>query len=162
MCLVRNRHSTPASRQGAPFELAGAGSSPCPPTASWVFKRCWFAPQTRLETFSEYLPKAQLQVLTPEQAAAKVEAQAKTIEGTVIFRDAPVPNAVVKLLGPEMRQVAAARPARTDNSRSPNVPVGKFQISTEGVINDVPRFGGQPVIVELAPGPVVRADIRLE
>jgi hypothetical protein len=110
---------------------------------------------------SEYYPK-RVQILTPEQATAKIEAQARTVEGTVIFRDTPVPNAVVTLRGPENAEVASGRAGEDGQFSIGNVPVGEFQVSAEGVINNVPRFGAQPVVVELAPSLVVRADIHLE
>jgi hypothetical protein len=103
-----------------------------------------------------------VQILTPEQAAAKLEQQTKLIEGTVIFRNQPVPNAEVKLLDAQAKELAAS-PAGGDGRFSlAGVQPGKYVVRAEGVVNNVTRFGTQEIVVELTPIPAIRADVRLE
>ena len=110
---------------------------------------------------SEFYGK-RVQILTPEQAAAKVQQQAKLIEGTVIFRNQPVPGATVKLLDAEAKELAAS-PAGTDGRFSlAGIPPGEYAVRAEGVVNNVTRFGTQDIVVEVTPIPVLRADVRLE
>jgi hypothetical protein len=103
-----------------------------------------------------------VQVVTPEQAAAKVQQQPKLVEGTVIFRDGPVPGAVLVLADPDANEVASAMAGADGKFSLGAVPPGKYALNAEGVINNVPRFGSQMVIIELTPGQVIQADVRVE
>jgi hypothetical protein len=103
-----------------------------------------------------------VQVLTPEQAAAKVQQQAKLIEGTVIFRNQPVPGAGVTLLDAEAKEIATAQAGSDGRFSLAGVSPGKYAVRGEGVINNVTRFGTQEIVVEPVPAPLVRADVRLE
>jgi hypothetical protein len=110
---------------------------------------------------SEFYGK-RVQILTPEQAAAKVAQQAKLIEGTVIFRNQPAPGAGVTLLDAEAKEIATAQAGADGRFSLTGVPPGKYAVRAEGVINNVTRFGTQEIVIEPIPAPVVRADVRLE
>jgi hypothetical protein len=110
---------------------------------------------------SEYYGK-RVQILTPEQAAIKTAQQLKAIEGTVIFQERVVPSAKVALLDAEAKEVATATAAEDGKFSLPGVAPGKYALNAEGVINNVPRFGLQELMVEVAPGPVLRADVSLK
>jgi hypothetical protein len=110
---------------------------------------------------SEYYGK-RVQILTPEQAAMKTAQQLKSIEGTVIFQERAVPAAKVVLMDAEAKEVATAAAGEDGKYSLPGVAPGKYALTAEGVINNVPRFGSQELMVEVAPGPVLRVDVGLK
>jgi hypothetical protein len=125
---------------------------------------------------SEYYSK-RVQILTPEQAAAKIQQQPKVMEGVVMFRERPVPAAVLTLFAvveeaaepavtppttPEVKQVRTATAGYDGSFTIAGIAPGKYRLSAEGVIRNVPRFGEREVTIELIPGRVVRADLQLE
>jgi hypothetical protein len=125
---------------------------------------------------SEYYSK-RVQILTPEQAAAKIQQQPKVVEGIVMFRQRPVPGAELTLFAlvekaaapaaissaePEEKQVTTATAGSDGSFTFAGIAPGKYRLRAESVIRNVPRFGQQELTVELVPGRVVRADVRLE
>jgi hypothetical protein len=121
-----------------------------------------------------------VQIITPEEAAAKIQQQAKVVEGLVVYRDRPVPAAELTLYSvpepqepsaaaataeqpaPLPKQVATATADENGQFTLSGIAPGKYILSAQGVVRNVTRLGQQDVVVELVPGRVVRADLQLQ
>jgi hypothetical protein len=99
---------------------------------------------------------------TPEEIERQAETRVR-VTGRVLYRGQPVAGAIVSLKAGEDNEFGPVETDEQGKYAIEDVPVGAYEVSARGVVNNTPRFPPAPLGLEVKPGDprVKRLDIAI-